>query len=60
MKIAADKVVFNFVPICTCDVGNEQVTVVDLLEVGTPLCPECDREMELEYYCKIETGDGFW
>lgn len=64
MKI--NRVVFKFPALCgTCEqeaYDNEQeeahteearVTIENILEAGTPLCPVCDADLEVAEECEV-------
>ena len=66
MLVSIEQVKFTFNGICgTCqqeqyDEDSEEVfqdqvlTIADLLEAGTPLCPLCDNELPPDTNCTLE------
>lgn len=54
MESNVNSVLFDFDSNCDCS-PYESVTVAmpDVLESGTPLCPECDKEFLLRNTCRV-------
>lgn len=53
LKVPTENITLSFqCPECEFDAV---VTVSDLLEVGTPICTDCDEPMELHSEAEVDT-----
>ena len=62
MKTDIKRILFEFDPVCPkCDENHNedgtdttfQITVMDIQEVGWPICQICNEEMQIEDECEV-------
>ena len=50
-KVSADKVIlFWDCPECN---ESQKGSLIDMIEVGVPICPGCDEDMEIQEFVEI-------